>query len=259
MEAIILAGGLGTRLRSVVNDVPKCMAPIDNIPFIDFVVGWLKNEGVTRFIFSLGYKHDLLTEHLDKAFPQLEKIYSIEDEPLGTGGAIKKACQYSKDKNIIAVNGDTLFNINLQRIFESHVYKKPICTLALKHMKQFSRYGSVDIDADDYITAFREKQYCESGLINGGIYVIDTEALKNKTQDEKFSFEKDYLEKYVGEHQLMGIENDYYFIDIGIPEDYQRFKDDYRLILSKSKYRKNDGSPAFIYDILEGFVSLIID
>lgn len=257
-EAIILAGGLGTRLRSVVSDVPKCMAPVNGIPFIHFIVLYLKNEGIERFIFSLGYKHEIITEYLDKTFPSLHKEYSIETEPLGTGGAIKKACSMVKGKSAVILNGDTMFNVNIAILAETHNKTKAACTIALKEMKQFSRYGSVETDKDNRIIAFREKQYCEKGLINGGIYVIDVSGFLSKQLPEVFSFEKDYLERFLLSDKIIGEQMDYYFIDIGIPEDYEKFQADYRLIMSKHKHLQQE-TPGIISDFFEGLLSITFD
>lgn len=255
-EAIILAGGLGTRLRSVVNDVPKCMAPVNGIPFINFIVSYLKNEGVTKFIFSLGYKHELITAYLDKTFPELDKHYSIETEQLGTGGAIKKACEFVSGENVLALNGDTLFNIDIHSFLKEHKEKAAECTVALKEMKDFSRYGSVEVNKDDSITAFHEKKYCEKGLINGGIYAMQTKSFLNKNLPTVFSFEKEYLEKFVLDGKVAGFKKDYYFIDIGIPEDYQKFQNDYQIILSKRKYEQSDYSSLTEF-FFEGLLDLI--
>jgi D-glycero-alpha-D-manno-heptose 1-phosphate guanylyltransferase len=254
-EAIILAGGLGTRLRSVVNDVPKCMAPVNGIPFIHFIVEYLRREGVGTFIFSLGYKHEIITAYLDTTFPTLQKKYSIEEELLGTGGAIKKACELVGGNDVVVLNGDTMFNINITDLFKTHQHKKAACTIALKEMKQFSRYGSVQMDANDRITAFNEKQYCEKGLINGGIYVVDVPSFLSKKLPAVFSFEKDYLEKFLHKDLIIGEQKDYYFIDIGIPEDYKKFEDNYNIIMAKHKYQ-----PAEKFKLLgEFFEALISD
>lgn len=256
--AIILAGGLGTRLRSVVSDVPKCMAPVNGIPFIHFIVWYLKNEGIEYFIFSLGYKHEIITAYLDKTFPELQKEYSIETEPLGTGGAIRKACSFVKGKTAVVLNGDTLFNVNIADLVRKHTQTQAACTIALKEMKQFSRYGSVETDKGSRIIAFREKQYCEKGLINGGIYVIDVPGFLNRQLPETFSFEKDYLECFLLSEKIIGEQMNYYFIDIGIPEDYERFKQDYQLILSKHKYPQ-PGTPEMMNSFFEGLFSLTFD
>jgi D-glycero-alpha-D-manno-heptose 1-phosphate guanylyltransferase len=227
-EAIILAGGLGTRLRSVVSDVPKCMAPVNAIPFIHFIVEYLKNEGVKKFIFSLGYKHEMITSYLDDKFPGLEKSYSIEQEQLGTGGAIQLACSHVSGDNVIVLNGDTLFNINISSISNIHIEQKADCTIALKPMKNFDRYGSVEMNGNNRITSFNEKKFCREGVINGGVYIIRKSSLLNKQLPPVFSFEKDYLEKFIAVDNITGVIKDFYFIDIGIPEDYRRFVNDYR-------------------------------
>ncbi len=255
ITAIILAGGLGTRLRSVVSEVPKCMAPVNGIPFIHFIVWFLKNEGIEHFIFSLGYKHEIITGYLDKTFPQLNKQYSIEQEPLGTGGAIKKALSLVQTDFAVVLNGDTMFNVHIGELVNTHQQKKASCTIALKEMKQFTRYGSVETDTDDRITAFNEKTYCEKGLINGGVYVINKNSLQDKELPESFSFERDYLEKFLASEKIFGVQNEYYFIDIGVPEDYQKFQDDYNLILSKKKYNKT-GNTELLDDFFEGLASL---
>jgi D-glycero-alpha-D-manno-heptose 1-phosphate guanylyltransferase len=254
--AIILAGGFGTRLRSVVSEVPKCMAPVNGIPFIHFIVWFLKNEGIEHFIFSLGYKHEIITAYLDRTFPQLNKHYSIEHEPLGTGGAIKKALSSVPTDLAVVLNGDTMFNVDISELLKTHQLKKASCTIALKEMKQFTRYGSVEMDTEGRITAFNEKTYCEKGLINGGIYVINKNSLLEKALPEIFSFEKDYLEKFLFSDRIFGIQNEYYFIDIGVPDDYQKFQDDYNLILSKQKYNKT-GNTELLDDFFEGLASLI--
>lgn len=222
MEAIILAGGLGTRLRSAVPDLPKCMAPINGVPFISYLIDNLINEGVTNFIFSLGYKSELFISFLEEKLPMKNYLIVIEDEPLGTGGAIKLACKKAKDENVIALNGDSLFKVNLKELMHFHLEKKSRCTLALKPMQDFERYGSVEIDAVQKINSFKEKQFITKGCINGGVYAIEVASFLQKSLEDKFSMEQDYLEKYSGEGNFYGFVQEGYFIDIGIPEDFVR-------------------------------------
>lgn len=222
MEAIILAGGLGTRLRSAVPDLPKCMAPINGVPFISYLIDNLINEGVTNFIFSLGYKSELFISFLEEKLPMKNYLIVIEDEPLGTGGAIKLACKKAKDENVIALNGDSLFKVNLKELMQFHLEKKSRCTLALKPMQDFERYGSVEIDAVKKIYSFKEKQFITKGCINGGVYAIEVASFLQKSLEDKFSMEQDYLEKYSGEGNFYGFVQEGYFIDIGIPEDFVR-------------------------------------
>lgn len=235
-EAIVLVGGLGTRLRSVVGDLPKCMAPVNGIPFINFIVSYLRNEGIQKFIFSLGYKHEIISAYLDKSFPEINKIYVIEELPLGTGGAIKKAVLEVKGKDVIIINGDTLFNIDLAQLSNAHRDFSGDCTIALKQMTMFSRYGTVELNSDLSVKAFNEKKYCEKGMINGGIYALDVTDFLQQPLGEIFSFENEFLQKNAGAKKFYGMESDHYFIDIGIPEDFNKFQQDYNFILSKKKY-----------------------
>ena len=233
--AIILAGGLGTRLRSAVADLPKCMAPVDGKPFISFVIAALQKEGIENFIFSLGYKSESIIEYADANFKELNKTYVIETKQLGTGGAIMEACKVVKEPNVIVVNGDTLFMANIKMLAEFHENINADCTIALKEMTNFVRYGAVDIKNDNAIIAFREKQFCTNGCINGGVYALSVKSLLTDEYPEIFSFEKEYLEKNTGIKKLYGQVNKGYFIDIGIPEDYQKFQNDYAFIITKNK------------------------
>lgn len=224
-EAIILAGGLGTRLRSVVSDLPKCMAPVAGKPFLHYVITHLQNEGIQNFIFSVGYKSESIVDYINDQYGQNSKLniqFSIEDEPLGTGGAIKLACEKVSEKNILICNGDTLFKINVEKLSNFHLHHNSDCTLSLKPMNNFSRYGVVELNDDDSIKSFKEKQFYETGLINGGVYALNAEEYMREITGEKFSFEKDYLEKYVGKRNMYANVQDEYFIDIGIPEDYEK-------------------------------------
>lgn len=221
-EAIILAGGLGTRLQSVVSDVPKCMAPVSGIPFIHFIITYLKKEGIERLILSLGYKSEMVIEYTSKTFPGLQIEYVIEKNPLGTGGAIKLACSKAKSADVFILNGDTLFNINLKDLSAFHSARKADLTVALKEMSNFSRYGAVELDKDHAVKAFHEKKFYEKGFINGGVYVLNIKSFMPEGLPDVFSFEKDFLEKNTGKKKFYGLECEYYFIDIGIPEDYER-------------------------------------
>jgi D-glycero-alpha-D-manno-heptose 1-phosphate guanylyltransferase len=257
LEAIILAGGLGTRLRSVVSDVPKCMAPVNGIPFIYFIISYLKKEGVERFIFSLGYKSEIIIDYINKTFADLDIEYVIEETPLGTGGAVKLACSKAYSDDVLILNGDTLFNINLKDFSAFHKSKKADFTVALKEMRNFSRYGAVEIDKNYTIKAFNEKRYCEKGFINGGIYALNVKAFMNEPLPDTFSFEKDFLEKNVAIKKFYGLECEYYFIDIGIPEDYDRFIEDFNLIFDKSKYNKKDTGNFIQEFFFEGLLSIL--
>ncbi len=222
MEAIVLAGGLGTRLRSVVPDLPKCMAPINDTPFLSYLIDHLILQGITHFVFALGYKSNEFIHFLEAKLPNNNFSIVVEEEPLGTGGAIKLAISKTTNKDIIALNGDSLFKANLNELMQFHLEKKSSCTLALKPMQQFERYGSVEINDHATITSFKEKQLIESGLINGGVYAINIPNFLEKNLPNKFSMEKGYLEKFAAEGKFFGHIQEAYFIDIGIPEDFAR-------------------------------------
>lgn len=226
-EAIILAGGLGTRLRSAVPDLPKCMAPVAGKPFVSYVIDYYLRQGIQKFIFSLGYKAEVILEHLKDRYQQLEYDFVIEEEPLGTGGAIKLACTRLSMKDALVLNGDTIFKVNLRTISDIHLAKGSDCTLALKPMEDFDRYGVVELFPDASIKSFREKQHYDSGLINGGVYALNAEQFAKETLPEKFSFEKDYLEKLFDKRPMFATIQEQYFIDIGIPADYEKAKIDF--------------------------------
>ena len=226
-EAIILAGGLGTRLRSVIPDKPKCMAPVAGKPFLHYLILFLQQQGIEDFIFSVGYMHEMIENYLKNNYQRLSYKISLEEEPLGTGGAIKLSSKKVTEKNAIVCNGDTLYKIDCNSLNKSHLEKGAACTLSLKPMNNFDRYGAIELNPDNSIKSFKEKKFYQSGLINGGVYALNVEEFLKEDLPEKFSFEKDYLEKKVDNQmatksKLFGMIQDEYFIDIGIPEDYER-------------------------------------
>ena len=218
MEAIVLAGGLGTRLRSVITDLPKPMAPIGDKPFLEYILKYLQKNGITRVILSVGYKWETIKEYFGNSFENIELIYSVEDEPLGTGGAIKKALALCSEKNIFIINGDTFFDVNLQNLELMNTSK---IVLSLKSMKNFDRYGCVETSEKGLVTTFTEKGYRESGNINGGIYLMSNNIFDEFDLEEKFSFEE-FMQTNFKQLNISTKIFDNYFIDIGIPEDYEK-------------------------------------
>ncbi len=228
-EAIILAGGLGTRLSASISDIPKCLAPVNGKPFLHYVIAHFKNEGIQKFILALGYKSEDVTKYINNEYPDLNTEFSIENKPLGTGGAIKKACSLVKEKTVLVINGDTLFSIDINKLSAFHNMCGGDCTLSLKEMQNIKRFGSVELNKDYSIHSFKEKIDHESGLINGGIYALHSGNFIKEDLPEIFSFEKDYLEKYYIKRKMYGIVQDKYFIDIGTPEDYTRAENEFTL------------------------------
>ncbi|EIX7172197.1 nucleotidyltransferase family protein [Campylobacter coli] len=218
MQAIVLAGGLGTRLRSVVQDLPKPMAPINGKPFLAFVLEHLKKQGITEIILSVSYKYELIQEYFKDEFEGMKIRYNVEKELLGTGGAIKDALKLVKNE-VYVVNGDTFFDIDLKKLV---LNGSKIC-IALKQMQNFDRYGTVNVDEQGIVTSFEEKVFKKQGLINGGIYLLKKDIFDEFSLEKKFSFEEFLQENYKSLKIQTQIFDDY-FIDIGVPQDYKLFK-----------------------------------
>ena len=226
MEAIVLAGGLGTRLRSVVSDLPKPMAPVEGKPFLEYIFRYLKKNGIDRIVLSVGYKWESIRDYFGEEYEGMALIYSVENEPLGTGGAIKKAMDSVKSENVFIINGDTFFDVPLQTL-NDQLSPDSKLLLSLKRMHNFNRYGCVESESAGKVTAFTEKGYRESGDINGGIYLASADLFDDYDLEENFSFEA-FMEEHFS---MLGVRAkifDGYFIDIGIPEDYSRAQNELR-------------------------------
>ena len=227
MEAIVLAGGLGTRLKSCISDVPKPMAPVNGKPFLLYLLEYLKNQKIEIVILSVGYKYESIFNYFGNSFHGMSLIYSIENTPLGTGGAISLALKKCKTKNIFILNGDTYFPVPLNKLKENQDQTEAEITIALKRMTNANRYGIVCLEKNSIITSFSEKGKASQVLINGGASFLDREKFEKRFFDEKYSFEKDYLEKIVQQGCISGIAFNSYFLDIGIPESYKKAQNDF--------------------------------
>jgi len=221
-DVIILAGGLGTRLASVVKDVPKPMAPVADKPFLDHILNALPLGHVNKIILAVGYKSDKVINYYGDNFEEIPIEYSLEDEPLGTGGGIGLALNHVTQDTALILNGDTFFDVNYEDFWQIHKDSNAPITLALKQMQSPDRYGTVLMEKNT-IVKFNEKvKDLSSGLINGGCYWVNRNILEVLPKAEKYSFEKDFLEVSVQKNYLAGYISDGLFIDIGIPEDYER-------------------------------------
>lgn len=219
LQAIILAGGLGTRLKSIIKDLPKPMAPVNDKPFLEYLFKYLQKQGIDEVILSVCYKYEIIQEYFKNKFEDINIIYNVEKEALGTGGAIKDALKFVKNEAYV-LNGDTFFDINLSDL---KLDNTKIC-IALKQMQEFDRYGAVNIDEFGFLSSFEEKAYKKQGLINGGIYLISKDIFDSYDLENSFSFEEFLQKNYKSLKIKTKIFNDY-FIDIGIPQDYEKFKD----------------------------------
>jgi len=219
--AIILAGGLGTRLKQAVPLLPKCLAPVAGKPFIDYVINHLAQQGISDWIFALGYEAEAVQQHLEQHFSHLNPKFSVEQSPLGTGGALVLAASLTQQQNVVVVNADTLFKSQLQPAFALHQSNSAWCTVLLKPMTQFDRYGTVQLKPNGCIAGFTEKQFTAQGHINGGSYLLDLQAFLSLSWPSAFSFETDFLATFSKNGHIFGQVQDQFFIDIGIPHDYQ--------------------------------------
>lgn len=220
-DAIVLAGGLGTRLREVVKDLPKPMASIRGKPFLGYLLDSLARQGVRRVALSVGYRHEAIVSHFGSRYNNLELAYAIEPAPLGTGGGIRLALPLTRGDDVLVFNGDSHFEIGLPAFAAAH-FRHPTLTIALKAMRDFDRYGVVRIGPGGRVTGFEERARRAHGLINAGVYALNRAWFLAFALPEAFSFEADFLQQRFRTAELYGVPMDGPFIDIGIPEDYER-------------------------------------
>ena len=228
MQAILLCGGMGTRLRSVVSDRPKPMADICGKPFLQYLLEMLRDKGITEVIFALGYMGEMIEEYFrDGSAFGLKISYSYEEEPLGTGGAIRNALPKILEEEVLVLNADTYFPMDYQGLLRFHQENDGDFSLATRAVPDISRYGAVRRDAAGRILVWNEKLEDGgqplAGEINGGIYVMK-KSLIAEIPEGKQSLEQDCIPKWLSEgKRILGLPFDGYFMDIGIPKDYQQF------------------------------------
>lgn len=222
-EAVILAGGFGTRLRSVVSDVPKPLAPVAGRPFLAYVLDALVRQGYGHAVLATGYMHEKVEECFGNEYRGLKISYARELMPLGTGGAIVNALQHCTADSVTVLNGDTLFLADLGQLEHYADSKGTQLAIVLRAVPDAGRYGAVETDNEGRITAFREKDPSAGvGNINGGIYRLQRRLLNGYAVGQQFSFEKEVMQQRYATEAFYAYADGAYFIDIGVPEDYQR-------------------------------------
>ena len=245
-EAIILAGGKGTRLKEVIKNIPKPMAVVNGKPFLWHLLTFLSNQNIRHFILSVGYKYEVIKDYFGDNFKGIRISYAIEKEPLGTGGAIKLASDFVEKDMFWVINGDTFLECDLKQYFNK--CKNTGINLALVKMNNFDRYGVVETDGKK-ITAFKEKKYTKHGYINAGIYLLDKKNIEDYAPSKpEFSFEKDILEQNINKVQFGYFKTKSTFIDIGIPEDYYQAQYIFSNNLNKEKLFSLDSSWTIFLD-----------
>lgn len=220
MEAIVLAGGFGTRLRQVVADVPKPMAPIAGRPFLEILLGSLARKGFARVVLSLGFMAEKISDHFGARFAGMDVAYVVEDAPLGTGGAIRLALEACTQDHVFVFNGDTYLDLEVQSLEQRWQAKRHQVVVG-RQVPDTTRYGRLVVDGG-CITGFAEKGISGPGLINAGCYVLAADALARFPLNQPFSIETDYLVPEVTSGTVDVFVTEGMFIDIGIPEDYSR-------------------------------------
>lgn len=218
MEAVVLAGGFGTRLRQVVPDLPKPMAPIAGRPFLEILLSMLAHKGFKRTVLSLGFKSEKITRHFGGNYAGMELVYEIESQPLGTGGAIRAALARCVADHVFVFNGDTYLDIEadqLERVWQANHH--PV--IVVREVPDTMRFGRVEM-CDGRIKAFLEKGVSGAGLINAGCYVLPRDALDKFPLGQPFSLETEFFIKYLQRIRFDGFVTHGRFIDIGVPDDY---------------------------------------
>ena len=224
-EAIILAGGKGTRLASMLPSIPKSMAPVNGKPFLSYVLDYLEKQQISKVIISVGYLKEYIIKNIGDSYRKIKIQYSAEDSPLGTGGAIKAALANCKQNEVFVLNGDTYFQPDLNEMQLIHNQIKADISIAVKWLEDTSRYGSINYDNEGRITSFTEKSSClSSGYINGGIYLINKKIIED-FEENVFSIENDFFKKEMQNYHINACFSKADFLDIGIPSDYIRAAD----------------------------------
>jgi D-glycero-alpha-D-manno-heptose 1-phosphate guanylyltransferase len=220
MEAIVLAGGFGTRLRQVVPDLPKPMAPIAGRPFLEILLSSLARKGFSRAVLSLGFMAEKIISHFGDRYVGMELVYEVELQPLGTGGAIRVALALCASDHVFVFNGDTYLDLevdDLESLWRSNHH--PV--IVVREVPDTARFGRVEMSGGR-VSAFREKGVPGAGLINAGCYVLSQNALDAFPLGQNFSLEKEYLAKELRRIHFDGFVTHGQFIDIGVPDDYAR-------------------------------------
>src|SRR3990167_4425817 len=225
MRAIILVGGLGTRLRSVIPDLPKPMAPILGKPFLAYLLDYLKAQGITEVIFPVYHMREKIQDYFQTSYANISIHYIVEDQPLGTGGAIVNALTSTSDQTspIFVLNGDTFVKLDYRAMYAVAEEQPTQLTMALRLVADCSRYGKVMIE-NNHVVAFKEKGESGPGLINSGVYLVSPQLFSQFHLPRQFSLEQDFLLPYATSLRPRAFITQDYFIDIGIPEDYARAK-----------------------------------
>ncbi|MFZ3059395.1 MAG: nucleotidyltransferase family protein [Candidatus Methanoperedens sp.] len=221
IDVVILCGGLGTRLRPIVSDCPKVLAKIGEKTFLDILIDSLTKQGFNNIILCVGYLKGQIKNHFD-CDKDYNIMFSEEKEPLGTGGALKKARSLIISNPFMVMNGDSICKIDFRKFYDFHVNKKALLSMALVRTKAAQDFGSVILDDSQRITSFMEKVVSKDEcLINAGIYLMQKDVFSYMPDENRFSLEYDFFPKLI-EDKCFGFTINSELIDIGTPERYEK-------------------------------------
>jgi D-glycero-alpha-D-manno-heptose 1-phosphate guanylyltransferase len=220
MEAVVLAGGLGTRLRQLVPDWPKPMAPVAGRPFLEILLTDLAKKGFRRVVLSIGFMAEKIQSHFQDEFAGMELAYAVEPTPLGTGGGVRLALDQCEGDPVFVFNGDTYLDLEVAAVARQWQNCRNTIIIG-REVDDTARYGRL-ITKEGRVTGFSEKGVSGPGLINAGCYVFSKTALDAYPLYTAFSLETDYLVKVVSKEVVSLFVTKGQFIDIGVPEDYNR-------------------------------------
>ena len=221
MQAIVLAGGLGTRLRRVVTDLPKPMAPVAGRPFLAWLLDRLAQAGFEPVVLAVGYRHEVIVQHFGHAYRGMALDYSVEEQPLGTGGAIRLAADRIGAWPVFVLNGDTFLDLDYPAMLDAHLKGGEQMSLAVCRVPDAGRYGALDLRGG-HVRGFLERGGGGPGVINAGTYLLSQGVLDRIPRGEPFSFEQQLLVPDVSAIRPAAFATEGLFIDIGVPEDYAR-------------------------------------
>lgn len=222
IEVIILAGGFGTRLRGVVSDLPKPMAPVNGKPFLSYILNELSKQGVGRVILSVGYMAEKIVSFFGVSYLGMELVYVIEDQPLGTGGALKLAMQKCTQDHVYVFNGDTYLEIDIRALEELWKIKRELIIVGVE-IDEIGRFGCLEIE-NGYVVGFSEKSADGRGIINAGCYLLTPRLFNEGNYDSPFSLERDFFNSIENKKMFKVFITNGYFNDMGTPEGYKEMQ-----------------------------------
>jgi len=226
-DVVVLCGGLGTRLRSVLGETQKVMAQVGNRPFLDIIIEHLKKQGFSRVVLCIGFKSEEVKKYYQDNKFGLDIVFSEEQSPMGTGGALKNAQALIATDEFFVLNGDSFCSLDYGALYDFHKKNQAVATIAVSKVDNDEDFGSIKIDSSNRITCFSEKdggKDSSEGFVNAGVYCFSREVFSEMPSQDVFSLEKDLFPALVNKG-FFAFECNEKFVDIGTPERYKKSQD----------------------------------